>query len=143
MYSANVRYHKRSNIKDTDNLPRPRWFSVCCWCCYYISGVPSKACFIMMSYTQCSSNFNHATFVSTRSTQEYLEGYTSGLFLVHCRCDAKPKLSLLVSVFFVWGRVIVVLVNERVSINTPKASFSVSTSNQPSAEQLRERERKQ
>lgn len=44
------------------------------------------------------------------------------------------------SVFSVWGRVIIVLVNETVSINTPKASFSVSTSNQPSAEMLRERE---
>lgn len=37
-----------------------------------------------------------------------------------------------------WGRVVIVLVNERVSINTPKASFSVSTSNQLSAGQLRE-----
>lgn len=41
----------------------------------------------------------------------------------------KPKVSLLVSV---WGRVVIVLVNERVSINTPKASFSASTTNQQS-----------
>lgn len=85
----------------------------------------------------------HVVFVLTNCMQVIVEGlHKWGVWLhAHCCSNAKPKVCLLVSVFSVWGTVIIVLVNERVSINTLKASFSVSTSNQPSAEQLRERER--
>lgn len=102
----------------------------------------SKVCFVVMRYTQCSSNFNRVIFVLTVQARNRGGLTQAGCFwYARCHGGAKPKVSLLVSVFSVWGRVIIVLVNERVSINTPKASFSVSTSNQPSAEQLRERER--
>lgn len=52
------------------------------------------------------------------------------------RCETKSPFACIC--FSMWGRVVIVLVNERVSINTPRASFSVSTSNQLSVGQLRE-----
>lgn len=60
-------------------------------------------------------------------------------YYVHFPWDVKPKVSLPLS-HLVWGRVVIVLVNERVSINTPKASFSSQPpiNRQCSAEQLRE-----
>lgn len=100
----------------------------------------------MMSYTQCSLNFNHAVFVLTHCMQEIVVHLQKrGVFgSMHTAVAMRNQKSVCLCLFFyVWGRVIIVLVNEGVSINTPKASFSVSTSNQPSDEQLREREREQ
>lgn len=46
--------------------------------------------------------------------------------------ETKSPFASLSLCVFVWGRFVIVLVNERVSINTPKASFSVSATNQQS-----------
>lgn len=139
---------KRSNAKTNSlNLAGLRWFSVCCcWCCYVSVVLLLKVCFVMMSYTQYSSNFNHAIFVLTHCMQEIVARlHKRGVFgSMHTAVAMRNQKSVCLCLFFyVWGRVIIVLVNEGISINTPKASFSVSTSNQPSDEQLREREREQ